>query len=183
MCSRLIEDGHVEPSPVVVLYAAQTLHDAFPDGIMLIFQAAVETAVIGIERDATQVSGESLHAAQHTSLHIHLDQTGGEGHVHAVAFMVVGYSLHVEFVLQAGLHRGGKVLCMCLYGAWDDGSQCHPECGQSRKSQFVHWIKNCLSQLLSVRVRRVTAEPLGENTYTDSCGSPHWSGYSSMMLV
>ena len=99
-----IKDGHIEAVGLVVGLGAY----AFANAIVLVFQAGVQTAVIGVQCHAAQVPGQSLYASQHTPLQVHLDESGGEGHINAIVLLVVSYALYMVSALRSAANLAWK---------------------------------------------------------------------------
>ena len=99
-----IKDGHIEAVGLVVGLGAY----AFANAIVLVFQTGVQTAVIGVQCHAAQVSGQSLYASQHTPLQVHLDESGGEGHINAIVLLVVSYALYMVSALRSAANLAWK---------------------------------------------------------------------------
>ena len=98
-----IKNGNVE-GILKGAVATERLQNALADGIALVFQRAVNAAVLSVEGDAAKMTQEPVHRADDLAGgEACLDQLGGEGVINEVFFLVGGNALDVAFAPGAGI--------------------------------------------------------------------------------
>ena len=116
-----IEYGDIETIVYLPIVAARG-EDAAADGVVLVFERAVDTAVLGVEGEAAEVSHESRDRAHDAALHVGLDQHRRIGVVYVPVFGVDGYALNMS---RGECSRVDKPRKLCRrYGFGCGGRQC-----------------------------------------------------------
>jgi len=104
-----VEYGDVKSRLVRALrLPVEGLADALADGVVLVFERAVDTPVGGIHRQAAQMPGQAIDAADQVPREVHFQQFGRKGEVDVTAFEIDGDALHVERALFARQDRAGQ---------------------------------------------------------------------------
>ena len=99
--SILIDLIDIEGDQIEVVFSrgvvADAIDNACTDGIVLKLQRAVNSAVLGVIRDTTEVTDEPVDRSDEISLKVGLDEKRREGIINISVFLVNGNSLTVTF--------------------------------------------------------------------------------------